>query len=123
MSAVTDRPAPHEGVDTAFLVNQAVLFDDRNGRVHELNPSASAVWLLLDGELSLDDVAVELHELLGVDRDVLRADIDLVVADFADRGLLAGTEPLGDGHDDHDHRGHGHVADAGRTVLAPPPDP
>ena len=36
------------------------------GQVHELNPSASAVWLLLDGVATLDDVVDELHELLGV---------------------------------------------------------
>ncbi|MFV0309367.1 MAG: PqqD family protein [Desertimonas sp.] len=114
-------PAPNPAIETGFLVNQAVLFDRRDGRVHELNPSASAVWLLIDGELDLDGIATELHELLGVERAVIRGDLDGVISDFARRGLLAGTEPVDD-HADH-HHDHPSVEHSGPTVLPAPPEP
>ena len=120
---ITQRPKPHPAIDTAFLHNQAVLFDDRTGQVHELSPSASAVWLLVDGELSLDDVAAALHELVNVPFETLRADAETAVEDFAARGLLEGTEPVRrDG--DHHHRPASTVgAHAGPVVLPRPPDP
>jgi len=127
MTTLSERPAPHASVDTAFLVDQVVLFDDRNGRVYELDPSASAVWLLLDGEMSLGEVADELHELTGVEPDVLRATIDIVVTDFAGCGLLDGTEPAGDAAANGDHhdprRPAGAAGAAGPSVLPAPPEP
>ena len=120
---ITQRPKPHPAIDAAFLQNQAVLFDERTGQVHELNPSASAVWLLLDGELSVDDVAAVLQELVDVPFETLRADADSAVADFAASGLLEGTEPARRDAD-HDHRPTSAVgANAGPVVLLRPPDP
>ena len=100
--------------------DQAVLFDDRTGQIHELNPSASAIWLLLDGELTIDEVAAELHDLVGVPMEKLRADVELIVSDFGRHGLLEGTEAALE--DD----GHAHTwttPSQAPTVLARPPDP
>lgn len=123
---MTDQvPVPNPAIDTAFLVNQAVLFDERDGRVHELNPAASAVWLLVDGETDLDGIADELHDLLGVERARIRDDLDEVVDDFARRGLLAGSEPISEWtpvEDGHGHE-HDHAARIGPTVLPEPPEP
>jgi hypothetical protein len=86
------RPAPHAAVETAFLAPEAVLFDDRHGEVHHLNPSAAAVWLLLDGDLSLVDVAAELSDIFGVPESVVLPDVQTTVSDFRRRGLLAGAD-------------------------------
>lgn len=120
----SDRPAPHPSVDTAFLVDQAVLFDERNGQVHELNPSASAVWMLIDGQSTLDMVAADLQEILGVPADVVRPDLDGIVAQFADQGLLVGSERVVR-EDAHNHS-HAHEPAGGSDavlVMARPPDP
>jgi PqqD family protein of HPr-rel-A system len=79
-------------VETAFLAPEAVLFDDRHGEVHHLNPSATAVWLLLDGDLSLMDVAAELSDIFGVPESVVLPDVQTTVAEFRRRGLLAGAD-------------------------------
>jgi hypothetical protein len=117
------RPAPHPAVDTAFLENQAVLFDDRTGKVFELNPSASAVWLLLDGQLTVADVAAELHELMGVPLETLGDDVELAVMDFAHQGLLVGTEPVADDAEVDAMRAPAVSEAAVPTILARPPDP
>src|SRR5437016_3721124 len=44
-----DRPARHPSVETAVFETEVVIYDDRSGMVHHLNPSASSIWLLLDG--------------------------------------------------------------------------
>ena len=85
------RPRPHATVETAFLPPDVVLFDDRHGELHHLNPSASAVWLMLDGELSIDEVAGELSDIFSVPRDEIRPDVEAAVEDFRGRGLLDGS--------------------------------
>ena len=94
-----DRPAPHEAVDTVFLDPEVVLFDGRDASVVRLNPSASAVWLLLDGATPPRAIAAELAEIVGLPTDVLADDVDAAVAEFAAQGLLAGTSRLTDEED------------------------
>lgn len=118
--ARTDRPLPHPSVETAWLEPEVVLFDARHHRVHHLNRAASAVWILIDGESSRDQIADELSEIFGAPTDVIRPDVDDAVAEFDRLGLLA-AETYGDGHD--------HLpddADAAKeivSVLPRPPDP
>jgi hypothetical protein len=85
------RPRPHASVETAFLPPDVVLFDDRHGEIHHLNASASAVWLMIDGELTVDDVADELSEIFSVPTDQIRPDVDTAIDDFRSRGLLDGS--------------------------------
>jgi hypothetical protein len=78
----------------AFLAPEAVLFDDRHGEIHHLNPSASAVWLLIDGELSIEEIVDELSEIFGVPESELLPDVETIVEDFRTRGLLVGGETV-----------------------------
>ncbi len=111
-------PAPHEAIDTVFLEPEVVLFDGRDASVVRLNPSASAVWLLLDGATSPAVIAAELAEIVGLPADVLAPDVEAAVADFAAQGLLAGTARAAD-EDDVPA-----VEDVdGPFVLPRPPDP
>lgn len=148
IDTVTDaRPRPHPAVETAFLAPEAVLWDTRHQQVHHLNPSASAVWLLIDGELTADQIARELCDIFGAEFDAVRPDVDDAIAEFVRRGLLVGDGPDGHGdrevdddphhdddlhghdHDHHDHHGHADSAtpaDASRRGVTPlprPPDP
>jgi len=108
-------PAPDEAIETVFLEAEAVLYDDRTKSVVRLNPSASAVWLLLDGVTPADGVAAELAELIGVPGEALLPDVEAAIGQFAEQGLLAGTaaEPAADSS--------GGAAE--RPVLGRPPDP
>jgi len=132
-ATVEERPRPHPAVETAFLAPEAVLFDTRHHQVHHLNPSASAVWLCIDGELTPDQIATELSEIFEVPREVIRPDVDDAISEFVRLGLLDGGEALGgehapgDHHDhdhhDHDHHHHEPSGDVGVVVLPRPPDP
>ena len=46
---IDEPPRPHPAVETAYLAPEVVLWDGRHHQVHHLNPSASAVWLCIDG--------------------------------------------------------------------------
>jgi Coenzyme PQQ synthesis protein D (PqqD) len=109
-AARLDRPAPREGIETAFLAPEVVLLDSTDGRVHHLNPGASAVWMLIDGEQDADGIAEELADLFDRPLRDMVGEVDAAVEDFAARGLLAGS------------RAAVPVTRTG-AVIARPPDP
>ncbi len=112
------KPAPHDAIDTVFLEPEVVLFDARDATVVRLNPSASAVWLLLDGASPTAVIAAELAEIVGLSADQLAGDVEAALADFAAQGLLAGTTRLTP--EEHVQAAHD---TAGPFVLPRPPDP
>ncbi|HKN90002.1 MAG TPA: PqqD family protein [Acidimicrobiia bacterium] len=83
-----DRPARHPAVETAVFEPEVVIYDDRSGMVHHLNPSASSIWLLLDGR-PLAAVIDALTQSTGMARDDLRRDVLQAVAELLDADLLS----------------------------------
>lgn len=66
-----------------------MLFDRQKGVMYELNESASAVVGLLEREpASLDVLTSALVAEFAAPRDEIRADVEQMLADFADAGLV-----------------------------------
>jgi len=109
--------APHPAVETAYLPPEAVLYDERTGKVFRLNPSASAVWVLLGESGDVDAIAAEISEIFEVPVGEVRADVAVAIEQFAAQGLL-GTE-------EQDHEGHAgpsiEVPDDVRRLVTDPP--
>ena len=82
-----DCPTRHPAVETAVFETEVVVYDDRSGMVHHLNPSASAIWLLLDGQ-PVEAVVDTLSQATGVPRDDIRRDVVRAIADLRDAELL-----------------------------------
>lgn len=85
---MTEDPQADPAVLTRVLDGEAVLFDSRTGTVTHLNPSASAVWMLLDGTQPLPGVVSELAGIFDAPLEVILPDVAAAVADFGARGLL-----------------------------------
>ena len=79
-------PRTHPAIEAAWVVDRYLLFDERDGVVHELSPSASAVWHLVDGATTGAAIAEELSRQVGRD---ISADVHVAVTDFARLGLLS----------------------------------
>ena len=90
---IPEMPYPRAGIETAFLAPEAVLLDTVTGMSHHLNAGAAAVWMLLDGSGNVEDVGRELAELFDQPVAEMIEEVRTAVADFAARGLLAGTTP------------------------------
>jgi hypothetical protein len=89
----TAAPGPHPAVETAFLAQESVLYDERTGMAYRLNPSASAVWMLIDGQTTVDRLVTEISEIVGAPVDNLRPDVDAVLDQFGAQGLLSDGLP------------------------------
>lgn len=78
----------HPSIETAVLGAEAVLYDERSGTVHHLNPSACAIWTLLDGR-SVDEVVATLSKTTGVPPPDMRRDVLQSIGEFRAAGLLS----------------------------------
>jgi hypothetical protein len=112
-------------METAFLAPEAVVWDSRRHQVHHLNPSASAVWLCIDGDQTADQITTELSEIFETPQEVIRPDVDDALAEFARLGLIDTDD---ESAVDTDHESVDDVPpaapdDHGVVVLARPPDP
>lgn len=90
----TDHPTAHEATETVLFDTDkfcAVVFDERTTRLHRLNPSASAVWVLCDGSATPAQMTSELAEMLGIDRADAASGVAAALLSFRDAGLLVGS--------------------------------
>ena len=84
-----DRPVRHPAIETAVFDEEAVLYDERSGMVHQLNASACAIWMLLDGR-PVRDLVAGLSAATGTAPAEIRRDVLQTIAELAEAGLLIG---------------------------------
>jgi hypothetical protein len=81
------RPAQTEGLEVNEADDGLVVYDPAHDMVHHLNPSASMIFELCDGNRDVDAIAqllAEAYDLASPPRDEARAGID----DLVERNLL-----------------------------------
>jgi hypothetical protein len=88
----TTAPARAPFVHAVVLDGEAVLLDERENRLHLLNHTATLLWQLYDGATTLDALAEEISDELGLERGAVLLDLVAVSQHLADEGLLAGYE-------------------------------
>lgn len=94
-------PALRTGVGSAFLEDEAVLLDPATGASHVLDQPAALVTRFLDGSSTLAEIAFDISDVLGVDRERVEADVVSLVQTLGGHGLLEGVAR--DPHAGHDH--------------------
>ena len=68
--------------------DELTLYDHRGNVVHILNSTAAAVWELADGTQEAGDIAAQLAELYGLEADVAEEDVQEILEQFREAGLL-----------------------------------
>lgn len=75
------------GVEINEVPDGLVVYDTAAGRVHYLNPTAAAVYLLCTGEADVEAIAAEVQELWELPEAPLQV-VRECIADLADRRLV-----------------------------------
>jgi len=70
----------------------AILFDPDAGSVRILNVTAAAVWQLLDGERSVDDILVRLRDMYSGFETASEAQVFKLLSELQSFGALASAE-------------------------------
>lgn len=93
--AISGAHAPRRraGLHTTLVRDEAVLLDDRSGRLHHLNATAALVWQCLDGDVSIDELATEVAESFGQSAGAVRDGLAGLVRSFGHQGLLEDVTP------------------------------
>lgn len=92
-----------KGIDEAYVAHrrtdlveevldgETVIWDRRDCSLHILNRTATIVWQCLDGATDIRQLARELSDAFGIDRDKMANDVVETVRSFGDQGLLEGV--------------------------------
>ena len=85
---------PHVRADLTVVVldGEAVVYDEENGELHQLNPSATLVFQLCDGSGTPEELAADIAEVYGESIDVVGPQVLETIERFGDAGLLVGVE-------------------------------
>jgi hypothetical protein len=87
--AGSPRPRRVEDVQAEVFDGELLLYEAGRGQVVRLNASAAAVWELLDGHRTVDEMADELGEALGCSASRLHGDIVQAVERLLSLGLVS----------------------------------
>jgi PqqD family protein of HPr-rel-A system len=102
MSTAAEAPdtGASERVDASYLPRKrgdvlaldmgdgVILYNHDSSLVHHLNPSASIVWHLCDGDADGSQLATEIAEEYGLDRGEVAAHIEAVIQELDALGLI-----------------------------------
>lgn len=90
MSALLGSPTRIDGLRTADLQDEFLIYEPGDGRVHVLNGVAREIWLLCDGRHAVHAIAQELCSQFDVDVATAEKDVQETLARLADLGLVRG---------------------------------
>ena len=85
-------PGLREPVVVVPVKDEAVLYEEDTGRLHQLDPIATIGVGLFDGQNTLEQTVTELAEAFGADREVVEHDVLSLARDLGRRGLFDGVE-------------------------------
>jgi hypothetical protein len=82
------RPKPHPEIWSTELDGECVVYDPRNGQIHQLNLTATLVWSLCDGDMAVLDIAEAIAGIYGISTDEASLDVHDLLAKFSMAGLV-----------------------------------
>ena len=89
-------PCTGPSVVVSYLDNEAVLYDTVSQRSVLLNVTAARIWSLCDGKNSVGEIGLLTAEAFSVAVDDIAREVENVIKNFGDLGLLQGIAPLPD---------------------------
>ena len=68
--------------------DENVVYDPETSAVHLLNVTATAIWVLCDGETTPDEMVDAICELSGLPREVVVEDVRRIILQFEEADIL-----------------------------------
>jgi len=84
------KPKQVPGLEISIAGDEMLVHDPSNGKVHVLNATAGKVLELCDGSRTAAEIAVGVANAFMVETERVRPDIDSILAEFTNLGLLQG---------------------------------
>lgn len=82
------RPVHAANVAARVYGNDAVIISPDEGMVRMLNPTATRIWQLANGSLSVDDIAVALTDEFDIDHSHARRAVERLLGELTEKQLI-----------------------------------
>jgi PqqD family protein of HPr-rel-A system len=91
---------PRARTDLTFvqIEDEAILYDPESVRLHHLNPSAALIFQLCDGSGTVEELARDIADELGLPQDDIIKQVQQVVGHFEHSGILDGEPKRAEEH-------------------------
>ncbi|MBI5379369.1 MAG: PqqD family protein [Nitrospirae bacterium] len=87
---MSDRyPAQNPRVAYRVLDGSAVLINPDDSTLYTLNPVATRIWELADGQLPISEIARRLYGEFQVEQEIALRDMEAFLQAFQEKGLLS----------------------------------
>jgi PqqD family protein of HPr-rel-A system len=83
------RPVRKPEVWLRTAGDENAAYNPTTGSVYLLNETALAIWDLCDGQTSPEEMVTAVVELTGMHPDVVTEDVERILKEFEDAGLLS----------------------------------
>ena len=83
------KPRVRDDLTAVELEGEIVLYDEGTDDIHHLNPTASVVFSLCDGQSTVKEIARDIAEAFGVAEDQVEREVRSLLREFRKAGLLA----------------------------------
>jgi hypothetical protein len=82
------RYKQRENLTVQTVDDEILILDLESNQIHQLNTSASFIWSLCDGEVSMEQLAEIYAEHYEVEAETAKADVQQVTDQLCEMGLL-----------------------------------
>jgi PqqD family protein of HPr-rel-A system len=83
------RPSIRDELTVVELDGEAVIYDERSGNLHHLNPTATIVLALCDGTSTISQMSADLAVAFGQPSEAMERQVRALLRDFRKVDLLA----------------------------------
>jgi len=91
IAMVTGCPRARQDLVLQEVGREGLLYDREGELIHILNTTAMAIWRVCDGERDIDAIETVIRgRFSGVESQDIRGDIEKLLTQFDERGLLEG---------------------------------
>ncbi len=87
------RPRRADALLELDLDGEVLLVDPRTDGIHQLNPVATIIWSVLDGDATARELVDDLADAFAADVDVVEGDVAVLLERLDSAALLAGSDP------------------------------
>ena len=85
------KPKVRDDLAAAELDGEAVIYDERSGDLHHLNPTATIIFSMCDGTSTVREMSGEIAGAFGVPADEVERQVRALLKELGEAGLLNGS--------------------------------
>jgi PqqD family protein of HPr-rel-A system len=82
------KPKVRDDLAIVEIEGEAIVYDDQNGQLHHLNPTATVVFNLCDGQSTVKEFAADIADVYSLPPGDVERQVRALIRAFRESGLL-----------------------------------